>query len=340
MSLTSFMEKDSNSLIIKQQTICRMHYLMGTFVQIEIVGEQRTQAIEVIEEAFSEMKRVERILSRYLEESQISKINQSAHLFPVKISSEVFQLLEEAIGFSRLTEGAFDITVGPILELWGQAQKRGFAPTRAEIEQGRSSIDYSNVVFDSQKNTIFLKKYGVKIDLGGIGKGYAVDRAIDVLKKNGIKKALINAGGNIFCLDEERLPIGIKNPCNPQDIIATILVKNQAISTSANYERSFSIGGKSYGHLINPQTAYPVGNGMLSVSIISSSAKMADVLSTTVFILGQDKGMQLIENMEDLEGIIITEDNRGTELNTSSGLKEIFPATYLPNLTHKEVMIN
>jgi thiamine biosynthesis lipoprotein len=332
----NIMVTNSDVLTIEQRSqdawskaISRMHYLMGTFVQIEVVSGQRTQAIEIIEKAFLEMKRIERILNRYCKESQVSKINQFASYFPVKIDVEIFQLLEEAVRFSCLTEGTFDITIGAILELFALAEQQDLLPAGERFKQAGTNIGYSNIVLDRHKRTIFFKKFGIKIDLGAMGKGYAVDKAIEILKRNKIDKALINAGGNIFCLDNIYSPIGIKNPCNPQDIIATILIKNKAISTSGNYERFFYIQGRTYGHLIDPQKGHSVDNEVLGVSIVFSSAKVADILSTAVFILGLKKGMRLIESVENLEGIIITRSGRCAKLNASSGLKEIFPGIYL-----------
>lgn len=335
MSLTSFIRRSSNLLPADHKTVRRMRYLMGTFVEIEATGKGRKEASGAVEAAFSEMKRVEHILSKYSEESLTSKINRFACSSPVKVTFEVFELIEESIRFSKVTNGAFDITVNPFLELLDLAQQRGSAPTREEIKQVSSKVGYTNVILAPQDKTIFFRKRGMKIDLGAVGKGHAIDKAIDVLKRNNIRKALVNAGGNIFCLDEDYSPIGIRNPLSPDEIIATIPLKANAISTSANYERSFTIQGKSYGHLIDAKTGYPVTNAVLSVSIISPSAKIADILSTAVFILGQHNGMQLIESMDDSEGIIITESGRRLKLHTSSGLKKPSPqANAPPVLTH------
>jgi len=217
------------------------------------------------------------------------------------------------------------------MELWDSAQKRNVPPTTERIKRSQRSVGYKNVLFSPQNRTVFFRKPGMKIDLGGIGKGYAVDRAVDIFKKNKIQEAFVDAGGNIFCLDKYYSPIGIKNPFNPDEITATVLLKNKAISTSANYERCFSIRGKKYGHLINPKTGVPADNGILSVSVISSSATIADILSTAVFILGLEEGMELIEKMGGVEGVIIIKKGRRLKLQTTSGLKEVSHLIYLPN---------
>lgn len=323
MSLMNFMERNNSSLIAERASIRRMRYLMGTFVEIE-AGSDQTGVIEIVESAFSEIKRIEYTLSKYLRESEISRINRSAGLFPVEVNLEVFKLLEESVKFSHLTNGAFDISVGAIMELWGLAQKRNIIPADDQIRQACLTAGYTNISLNCRGRTVFFKNPDTKIDLGGIGKGYAVDKAIDILKKNRIKKALINAGGNIFCLDEDYSNIGIKDPLEPDEIITAVFLKDKAISTSANYERSFSIGDKGYGHLVDPETGYPASGNILSVSIISSSAKIADILSTAVFILGEEQGMKLIENTDDAEGIIIVKGDRKPGLRISSGLNKNF----------------
>lgn len=308
-----------------------MHYLMGTFVEIEASGEKRSQVLEGAEAAFSEIRRLERILSKYDKESEIARVNETAHIAPLKISAETFTLLEEALSFSRLSEGAFDITVGAVLDLWNLAQKRGFLPMPDELEGACQKVGYSYIALDSKEGSILLDKPGITIDLGGIGKGYAIDRAIGILKQNAINKAIVNAGGNIFCLDEEPSFFGILNPLNTSEIIAKVALKNQAVSTSGNYERFFSVSGKKYGHILDPKTGYPSDKGVLSVSIISASAKLADILSTAVFVMGLDKGMDLIESLDDIEGLIAINNNSRIRLCTSSGLKEILPLTYSLN---------
>lgn len=331
MSLMSFTERNSRSLIASEETISRRHYLMGTFVEIEAGGKERSRLVEIIELAFSEMKRIERILSKYLDGSEISKLNQFAHLFPVEVNPEVFELLEESVKFFHLSHGCFDVTCGSIMALWNLAERRGFLPREKEIKEIGLNTGGTNIMLNPEKKTVFFNNPSAKIDLGGIGKGYAVDRAIEIFKRKEIKKAMVNAGGNIFCMDEDYSNIGIKDPLNPEENIITVLVKDKAISTSANYERFFKVENSCYGHLINPGTGYPVDNGVLSVSVISSSAKIADILSTAVFVLGRDKGMELIERTDGVEGVIITAEGRRPKLYISSGLSKIFESSYILN---------
>ncbi len=320
------MYKNSDSLLKETETIRCIHYLMGTFVEIEASGKKKSQVVEGVEAAFSEIRRLERILSKYDKESEIARVNETAHIAPLKISAETFTLLEEALNFSRLSEGAFDITVGVVLDLWGLAQKRDFLPMQDELEGACKKVGYAHIVLNPEEGSIFLDKPGVTIDLGGIGKGYAIDKAVEVLRKSGIKKATLDFGGHIHRfndIDETKEYIGIKNPIATDEVIASIPVNNKSISTSANYERNFNIGGKSYGHIINPASGYPADNGILSVSVVCESAMCSDMLSTAVFVMGLEEGMRLIEDSNNAEAVIITNNNGKTELHSFQKLKEV-----------------
>lgn len=314
------MQKNSVSLAREWQTVKRMHYLMGTFVEIEASAQRQDRAIDAIEAAFAAIKQTEQALSKYQEKSVVSYLNQNAYYHSVKVAPEIFAFIDASLRYSRLTNGAFDITVNPLIELWHVAQQKGVVPTSQEIEDVVSKVGYRNVILNPKDMTVFFQVPGTKIDFGGIGKGYAIDKAIEVLREHAIENAMVNAGGNIFCLDSENSTIGIKNPLYTDEIITTVRLTNEAISTSALYERFFDIGGRRYVHLISPQTGFPVDNGVLSVSVVAPSAQHADMASTAVFILGVDKGMQLIDGTDNLEGIIIAKDGRRLKVNVSKHL--------------------
>lgn len=317
-----FTHTNSSLITGSDAVVRRMHFLMGTFVGIEAAGREREDVIVAVDEAFSEMKRIERILSKFLEGSAVYEINRASGLWPVHVPPAVFWLIHDAIQFGHLTKRAFDITVGPIMDLWESAQKKDLIPGKDEIQEARNCTGIEHINLDRDGMTVFLKKPGMKIDLGGIGKGYAIDKAIEVLKKRNITKALINGGGNIYYLDDDYANVGIKNPLWPDRIIATIPLKDSAVATSANYERSFCIHGKRYGHLMDPKTGYPVQKGVLSVSIVSPSAKLSDIYSTAVFVLGPESGMSLIEGMDGLEGLVIEQRSKKCKVNVSTGLRE------------------
>lgn len=283
---------------------------MGTFWEIEVIDEDEEKAKESIEKAFSEIKRIEGLLSRFNPESEISRINRAAARNPVPVSEEVFALVRLGADCFRLTDGAFDITITPFLSLWELAEQRNVFPSKEEIGNRKSLIGAENIVTDQTHKTIFLKKEGVNIDLGGVGKGYAIDCSIKVLKEQKIEEAMVNAGGEIFVLGGEAHSIlGIRNPWRPQEIIGSAKIKDQALSTSANYERGYRVGDKSFGHIINPTTGYPEEQ-LQSVSVIAKTATEADIFSTSVFVMGTEKSKILVEENNSLDGLMILSGSR------------------------------
>lgn len=302
----------------------RMHYLMGTFLSIEVFHPDEDKAKETIEAAFHEARRIEGLLSRFREDSQIYKINNLAHIQPQVINEEIFDLIEDCFLFSKESNGAFDITVGSLIDLWSEAEKNDFLPTQEEINSLLLNIGYQNIILEKEIKTVFFKTPLLKTDFGAVGKGYALDRMVEVLKGNGIKKARLDFGGHLYYfnqLDMKEDYVGIRGPLYPEEIILNLPLKNQSLSTSANYERNFKIQGKTYGHLVNPLDGYPKGDEILSVSIISPSAKISDILSTAVFILGLNEGMQVIESMNEPKAIIITNDHGKPKIHSSLRLE-------------------
>lgn len=278
--------------------------LMGTVVEITVHHKDPAIARKVIEHAFDEGKRIENLLSIYKKESEISMVNLKAGLEEVKVSGDSLYLIEKALYYSELSDGAFDITVGPLIELWGFRNGEMKVPDKREIEKTLALVNYKNVSINREKSTVKLEKLGMKIDLGGIGKGYAVDRMIDVLKSHGINKAIVNVGGDIYALGnpagKTRWHIGIRNPRNHSGIKDVIKLKNSAIATSGNYEKFFLEGGKRYSHIIDPRTGVPA-SGVTSVTVTAPTATEADALATTLFVLGEEEGEKLIKQLENVE---------------------------------------
>lgn len=311
-----------NKMVKSPQRISKIRYLMNTFFEIEVLCERYSSIIEI---AFGEIKRLERLLSRFQNESEISLVNCAAGNSPIKVSDETLNLIKSSLKFSSITDGGFNITICPLVELWKLAEEKNGVPTEEEIKNVISLIDFKEIEVEEVKKTVFLKKKGMKIDLGAIGKGYAVDRAIKILKENGITQAMVNAGGNLYILGEHiggnPSSIGIPNPLKPDEIIAKIDLTDRAISTSGNYERFFTIDGRQFGHIINPVTGYPE-NRVLSVSIVADTAIKADALSTGILVMGFERGMKLIESLNNVEGIIITNNKEdGMQIDISEGLK-------------------
>ena len=285
--------------------------IMGTLVEITVIpGNEKA-----IREAFEALRKVDALMSTYKEDSEISILNREGK---AQVSEETLEVIEDAIKFSNLTDGAFDITCRPLINLWKRAKKEEKVPTEMEIEEAISLVGYQRIILEG--NQIRLEKKGMQIDLGGIAKGYAVDKAIEALKKNGIKRALVNAGGDLYALGTDRQgekwQIGVQDPREEDKIIDIIKVKDKAVATSGDYRRYFTLEGKRFSHIVNPKTGLTVQDVPMSVTIIGPDATTTDALSTGVFVLGPEEGMKLIESLPEVEGMIISE---GMKKLTSQG---------------------
>lgn len=287
--------------------------IMGTLVEITVIPAND----KAIEEAFEALKKVDALMSTYKEDSEISILNREGK---AQVSEETLEVIEDAIKFSELTDGAFDITCRPLINLWKKAKKEEKLPAEMEIEEAISLVGYQRIILEGSQ--IRLEKKGMQIDLGGIAKGYAVDKAIEALKKNGIKRALVNAGGDLYALGTdpqgEKWQIGVQDPREEDKVIDIIKVKDKAVATSGDYRRYFTLEGKRFSHIVNPKTGLTVQDVPMSVTIIGLDATTTDALSTGVFVLGPEEGMKLIESLSGVEGMIISE---GMKKITSTGWK-------------------
>ncbi|MBU1486606.1 FAD:protein FMN transferase, partial [bacterium] len=287
------------SPVVKQSRL-----LMGTVVEIKVVGKDQAKAKEALNKAFGEIEKVNSLMSTYIEESEVSLLNREGE---AKVSKETLEVIEEALKISSLSQGAFDITVRPLINLWRRAGKEKKLPSREEIEGALSLAGFEGI--EIKEDVVSLKSAGMEIDLGGIAKGYAVDKAIEALKDAGIENALVNAGGDIYALglrsSKKPWTIGIRHPREKNKILATVKVTNKAVTTSGDYERYFMLGGVRYSHIISPKTGYPVSEVPMSVSIIAQNCTLADALATACFVLGPDEGIKLIESLGQVEGMII-----------------------------------
>ena len=302
--------------------IRRVRYVMGTFVEIEVACEHQPQAADAIEAAFSEFRRLEGLLSKFIPDSPVGQVNRFGSGYPVEVPREMFDLTERAVRFSEKTSGAFDITVNPLMELWGTAEMKGILPRDEEIMSALAKVDTQHLLLSAEDSTIGFKAPGCQIDFGAIGKGYAMDRAVEVLKRYEVTHALVNAGGAISCLDEYPSAIGIRNPLDAEDLLASVTLQNNSVATSASGERFFRIGGDRYSHVIDPRTGNPVHHHLVSATVIADTAELADVFSTAVFVLGLNRGMDLIEATEGLEAVLLRGYSSPFEVHISSGLKE------------------
>jgi len=285
--------------------------IMGTLVEITVIPANE----KAIREAFEALKKVDALMSTYKEDSEISILNREGK---AQVSEQTLDVIEDATKFSNLTDGAFDITCRPLINLWKKAKKEEKVPTEEEIEEAISLVCYQRIILEG--NQIRLEKEGMQIDLGGIAKGYAVDKAIEALEKNSIKRALVNAGGDLYALGTdpqgEKWQIGVQDPREEDKIIDIIKVKDKAVATSGDYRRYFTLEGKRFSHIVNPKTGLTVQDVPMSVTIIGPDATTTDALSTGVFVLGPEEGMKLIESLPGVEGMIISE---GMKKLTSQG---------------------
>lgn len=294
---------------------------MGTVVEITAIDKDKENIHKAIEDAFHEIKRIDALMSNYKADSEVSLINHQAGLKPVKVSPHTFHVIKRSLYFSNLTHGAFDITVGPLMEEWKFDQGATHIPFEKQIKKLKALVNYKDIQLNEMERTVMLKTKGMGIDLGGIAKGYAVDMAIEALKKASIQKALVNAGGDLRALgtkeDGKPWKIGIRHPMIKDKILAKLEVSDLSVATSGDYERFFEKDGIRYHHILNPHTGYPA-KGIRSATILSREATEADALATSFFALGLKEGMELVERMEAVEAVIV--DDKG-EIHISSGLQ-------------------
>jgi thiamine biosynthesis lipoprotein len=292
--------------------------IMGTAIRVELWADDEATGEAAIAAVMAEMHRIDRAMSPYKPESELSRINREAAELPVPISQEMFDILSRSIEFSKISGGAFDITFSSVGYLYDY--RRHIKPTDKDIEQALPGIDYRHIQLDAQKRTVRFARPGVRIDLGGIGKGHAVDNGIALLKKRGITQAIVTAGGDSRVLgDRGGRPwmVGIRDPRRKDNMVAVIPLINSAISTSGDYERYFEVDGERYHHILNPKTGRSA-TGVHSVSVIGPDATTTDGLTKPVFILGPEKGLRLIESIPGIDAVIIDADGK---MFYSSGLQ-------------------
>ncbi|MEJ2903365.1 FAD:protein FMN transferase [Pedobacter panaciterrae] len=292
----------------------RILKLMGNRFEFTVIAEDEAAGRKAIDAAIAEVSRIEALFSTFRDSSQTSLINQHAGIKPVKVDKEVVSLIQRAIKISDITQGAFDITYGSIdKSLWNFDINMTSLPEVETALQSVSLINYQNVIIDTENSTIMLKNKGMRIGFGGIGKGYAADRAKLVLQNIGIKAGIVNAAGDLVTwgmqLNDRPWTIGIADPNQSNLPFSSLNISNMAIATSGNYEKYATINGKKYSHTIDPKTGLPV-SGIKSVSILCPSAELADALATPVVVMGVQVGLDLINQLQHVACIIIDDFDR------------------------------
>ncbi len=293
---------------------------MGNHFEISVVANDESWANEMIDIGIQEIQRIEKLLTTFDNNSETNLINQSAGIAPVAVCQETFDLIKRSIRISDVTQGAFDITYGSIdKRLWNFDQQMTELPDEKTAKKLVRLINYRNIILDEEKITVFLTKQGMRIGFGGIGKGYAAERARQVMKAVGVGSGVVNASGDLttwgFQPDGKPWTIAIANPNFKDEAFSYMVISNMAVATSGNYEKYVTIGGKKYSHTINPKTGLPV-TGIKSVTIISVNAEIADAMATPVTIMGVKAGLDMINQMKNIEAIIIDDnDNLYTSKN-------------------------
>ena len=282
---------------------------MGSDFEITVVAKTQLEADKQIGIAISEISRIEALISSWKTTSETSNINKNAGVSPVKVSKELFNLIQRALKISNLTDGAFDISYASMDKLWKYDGSMTQMPSKEAIKKSVAKVGYKDIVVDPQNSTVFLKNKGMKIGFGAIGKGYAADKAKKLLISNGVSGGIINASGDINSWGSKpsgsSWQVAITNPLNKNKAFAMLPIKD-AVVTSGNYEKYVIFNSRRYSHIIDPRTGYP-SQGIISVTVFAPKAELADALATSVFVMGVETGIDRINQLKAIECIIITD---------------------------------
>jgi len=287
---------------------------MGNRFELGVVSDNESRANASIEAGIAEIQRIETLLTTFHDDSETNRVNNSAGIVPVKVSTETFDLIRRSIRISDLTQGAFDISYGSIDKcLWNFDMSMQSLPDKLTAKEMVRLINYKNIVLDADKQTVFLKEEGMRIGFGGIGKGYAAERAKQVMMNKGVQSGIVNASGDLTAWgmqpNGKEWTIGIVDPNSSQQAFSYLNISNMSVATSGNYEKFVMIGGKKYSHTIDPRTGLPV-SGIKSVTIIAPNAEIADAIATPVTIMGVHAGLDMINQIKNIEAIIIDDDDK------------------------------
>ncbi|MHC4462291.1 MAG: FAD:protein FMN transferase [Planctomycetota bacterium] len=307
--------------------------VMGTFARVVAVVADSSTAKKCIDAALVEIQKVDELMSDYKSDSEISEANRDAAERAVKVSKSTYEVLQRSVEFSKLTDGAFDVTVGPLVDLWRLAADANSVPTDTELRQARSKVGYEKLILDANEMSIRFAVGGMRIDLGGIAKGYAIDKAIEAMQNCGAAGGMVDIGGDIRCFGvragkKDSWLVGLQDPGKAVEAISgrALLLKlklvSRAVATSGDYQQFILIEGKRHSHIIDRRTATGA-RGLSSVTIIADSATDADALATAVSVMGTEKGLALIEKTPEAEAILISSRPSYKLIKTSGAEKYI-----------------
>ena len=284
----------------------RTETIMGTRIYVQLWAEDATKRNEANDAVMDEMRRIDELMSHYKPESELSQINERANREPVQVDQELFELIKLSTYYSQITEGAFDITYASVGYLYDYPKH--VHPTEAQIKSALPGVNWRNMLLDEAQHTVRFEHPGMRIDLGGIGKGYAVDRGVAILKARGIDHAVVTAGGDTRIIgDHMGRPwlVAIRHPDNPQKVVTRIPLSDAAMSTSGDYERYFDEDGVRYHHIIDPHTGHSASK-VRSATIIAPTATQTDGMSKTAFVLGPEKALEIINRMPEYDAVFVT----------------------------------
>lgn len=299
-----------SNIVVAQVQRHRAVTLMGSRFDITIEAKDSLSAEKYIDESIAEIERIENLISEWRPQTQISEVNRNAGIKPVKVDKEVIRLTQSGIYFSKLTNGAFDISIVAMDKIWKFDGSMTSMPSPEAIKKSVEKVDYQNIEIDTVAATIFLKKPGMKIGFGSIGKGYAADKTRELMESKGVKAGIINASGDLTTWGKQfngkYWTVGITNPFKNEAYTEVLKLKRFAVTTSGNYEKFVEFDGKRYAHIINPKTGMP-STGICSASVFGPSAEIANGFSTSIMVLGVDEGLKLLAKFPDYSCVLITD---------------------------------
>ncbi|OPY56266.1 MAG: Thiamine biosynthesis lipoprotein ApbE precursor [Pelotomaculum sp. PtaU1.Bin035] len=297
-------------------------FIMDTLIRVTVYSDDEQKGKGALDKAFAEFERINNLTDRFPKEgentsvsSDVIRINENAGIQPVQVSADTLNIVQRSIYYAQLSGGSFDITIGPIMDLWGFGKNVQRVPSDDQIEKALSLVDYRKVVVDPDNGTVYLQQPGMSLDFGGVAKGYATEEAAKILRELGIEHAIINAGGNVYALgarpDGSPWRVGVRDPRNEDGLLAILSVKDISVVTSGDYERYFEEGGLRYSHLIDPSTGKQARD-LMQTTVVAESSTDADIINKPLFVLGRRQGMSFAESLQGVGAIFVGADKQVT----------------------------
>lgn len=314
---------ENSSESVTSEPLSRLELFMGTAIKVTLYNGGSE---EILDKVFDRILEIENLVSINKENTEITNLNENAGIKPVKLSETSYEIIKKGIHYSQISQGGYDVTIGPLVKLWSIGLPQAKVPNNDEIEKTIKAIDYSKVIMNDETKEVFLSEPNMMIDLGSIAKGYVADEVVNILKEENVDQAIIDLGGNIYALGlkngDTNWKIGIQNPFDSRgEVVGVLEVSNKSVVTSGIYERFIEKDNVKYHHILNPKTGYPFETTIAGVSIVSDKSIDADALSTLVFTKGVEEGLEFVESLENIDAIFITNNK---EVYTTSGLKDNF----------------